>query len=259
MKVWSFILVLSVLQCKEISKKTLEISQPVPTNIENGFIPIFNGENLEGWSGDPKYWSVKDGELLGTVTSQTLLKQNSFIIYKKDKPRDFELKLDYKVSEFGNSGVNYRSTFIEGQPFRLRGYQSDIDGQKRYVGQNYEEKKRTTLAYMGEAVTIPQMPDSIHATNLRANVKKNCWQSRQVTAQLEKKEVLRSHINAKGWNSMHLIIKGNRMQHYVNGILMSDVTDLDTINNSLEGYIGVQVHKGPPMTIAYKNIRLKSL
>jgi hypothetical protein len=56
---------------------------------------------------------------------------------------------------------------------------------------------------------------------------------------------------------MHIIINESRMQHYVNGILMSDVTDLDAKNRMIKGYIGVQVHTGPPMKVEYKNIRLK--
>ena len=49
------------------------------------------------------------------------------------------------------------------------------------------------------------------------------------------------------------------MQHFINGILFSEVTDLDTINSIFKGYIGVQVHVGPPMKVEYKNIKLKHL
>ena len=30
---------------------------------DDGFTPIFNGQNLDGWSGDPKFWSVEDGAI----------------------------------------------------------------------------------------------------------------------------------------------------------------------------------------------------
>ena len=29
--------------------------------LEDPAVSLFNGENLDGWSGDPKFWSVKDG------------------------------------------------------------------------------------------------------------------------------------------------------------------------------------------------------
>jgi len=225
---------------------------------KSDFISIFNGKNLDGWEGDSTYWRVENGNLVGEVTPETILKRNSFIIYKKEQPENFELKLEYRISALGNSGINYRSEMIEGMPFALRGYQCDIDGRNRFTGQNYEERKRTTLAYMGETVTIPQMPDSIPKHNIRKNVKRNCWQTRDVSATKLKSELV-SNIKPNDWNTIHLIVKDNKMQHYVNDLLFSEVKDLDEANRSTKGYIGVQVHLGPPMKIEYRTIQLKTL
>ena len=225
---------------------------------EIGFRSIFNGKDLEGWRGDPTYWRVENGILTGEVTPKTILKRNSFIIYEKEQPENFELKLEYRITNSGNSGINYRSEIIKNVPFALRGYQCDIDGKNKYTGQNYEEKKRTTLAYMGEVVTIPKMPDSILKSNLRKNVKKNCWQTRTIT-DIKTKSQLKSNIISNDWNEVHLKVKDNKMQHYINGVLFSEVTDLDSVNRSNKGYIGIQVHVGPPMKIEYKNLRLKQL
>lgn len=226
---------------------------------DSEFKSIFNGEDLSGWEGDATYWSVQNAILVGEVTAKTILKRNSFIIYTKEQPSDFELKLEYRISKLGNSGINYRSEISSKFPFALKGYQCDLDGRNKYTGQNYEEKKRTTLAYMGEKVTIPSMPQRISKKNLRQNVLKNCWQTREVLESFGEKNVLKSHIKDADWNKVHLIIKGNHLQHYINGVLMSDVTDLDTVNSALKGFMGVQVHVGPPMRIEYKNIRLKHL
>lgn len=228
-------------------------------NKKKEFYSIFNGKNLEGWNGDKTYWSVKDGILIGEVTPETILKRNSFVIYEKEQPENFELKLEYRISTSGNSGVNYRSEKIKNKPFSLRGYQSDIDGKNKYTGQNYEEKKRTTLAYIGEKVIIKEMPDSIPLSNIRKNVKRNCWQTRDIVASLGDKKELKATVKNNDWNTMHIITNGNHMQHFVNGVLMSDVIDLDTQNRSEKGFIGVQVHVGPPMKIEYKNIRLRHL
>ena len=228
-------------------------------NKKKEFYSIFNGKNLEGWNGDKTYWSVKDGILIGEVTPETILKRNSFVIYEKEQPENFELKLEYRISTSGNSGVNYRSEKIKNKPFSLRGYQSDIDGKNKYTGQNYEEKKRTTLAYIGEKVIIKEMPDSIPLSNIRKNVKRNCWQTRDIVASLGDKKELKATVKNNDWNTMHIITNGNHMQHFVNGVLMSDAIDLDTQNRSEKGFIGVQVHVGPPMKIEYKNIRLRYL
>ncbi len=225
----------------------------------DGFVQIFDGKTLEGWNGDPTYWTVENGSLVGTVTPETILKNNTFIVWQGGQPQDFELKLDYRISESGNSGINYRSTYLENRPHALRGYQCDIDGLNKYTGQNYEEKKRTTLAYRGEKVMLTTPTDSSVMENIRSNVQKNCWQTREVLESLGEKEALRAMIKANDWNQVHLIIKGNRLLHYVNGRLMSDVTDNDAMHSIIKGYIGVQVHVGPPMKVEFKNIRLKEI
>lgn len=239
----------SLLSCK---------SKSVILEKDNTFQSIFNGKDLEGWSGDPIYWRVENGILIGEVTPETILKRNSFIIFEKAQPDNFELKLEYRISKYGNSGINYRSEKIDHLPFALKGYQCDIDGENKYTGQNYEEKKRTTLAYKSEIVSITPMPDSISKDSLRKNITKNSWQTRTVTKTIPKK-VLESSINQNGWNSVHLKVNGNKMQHYINGELFSEVIDLDEINRSEKGFIGVQVHVGPPMIVEYKNIKLKKV
>ncbi|MEO0331316.1 MAG: family 16 glycoside hydrolase, partial [Bacteroidota bacterium] len=135
----------------------------------------------------------------------------------------------------------------------------NIDGKNRYTGQNYEEKKRTTLAYRGEQATISSQDNPDESGSLRANVERNAWTHRDVTASLGESDSLKTNIKQGDWNEMHLIVNGNRLQHYVNGVLMSDVTDDDTINRSMQGQLGVQVHVGPPMQVEYRNIRLKQL
>jgi hypothetical protein len=261
--IFSMVIIVSttVLQsCKDIHDKNIvEASTTIIQNNEDDFVPIFDGKTLNGWDGDSLYWSVKDGNLIGEVTPETLLKNNTFIIWNEDQPDDFELKLEFKIAEAGNSGINYRSEKIDSIQYALKGYQADIDGKVTYTGQNYEEKKRATLAYRGEKVIINSQPNSDHLGSLKANVENNCWQSREVLASLGDSDVLKNKIKSEDWNEAHLIIKGNRLQHYINGILMSDVIDNDTINRKSKGYLGVQVHVGPPMKVEYRNIRLKNL
>ena len=79
----------------------------------DGFVPIFDG-TLKDWDGDPVYWKAEDGLLVGEVRPDTLLKRNSFIIWRGGETGDFELKLEYRVSAQGNSGINYRSIEVPG-------------------------------------------------------------------------------------------------------------------------------------------------
>ena len=80
-----------------------------------------------------------------------------------------------------------------------------------------------------------------------------------VTGSLGSADSLKGQIRNEDWNEYHLIVKGNRLLHYINGVLMSDVTDNDTVNRKLSGSLGVQVHVGPPMKIEYRNFRIKEL
>ncbi|MGI8636759.1 MAG: 3-keto-disaccharide hydrolase [Segetibacter sp.] len=220
-----------------------------------GFVHIFDGKTLNGWEGDPTYWRAENGSLVGEITPSTLLKTNNFIIWQGGKPGDFELMCDFKITKAGNSGINYRSEQVAGIPHALRGYQADIDGANRYTGQNYEERARTTLAYRGEKSTIK--PFSGSATSLRDYVKNNNWTERTVTGSLGTSEELQTKIKQEDWNTCRIVAKGNHLQHYINGILMSDVTDNDAVNGKSEGLLGVQVHVGPPMKVEYRNIMLK--
>ncbi|MCE6992240.1 DUF1080 domain-containing protein [Dyadobacter sp. CY323] len=226
---------------------------------EKGFTSIFDGKTLKGWDGDPKYWRVENGNLVGEITPETLLKTNSFIIWRGGEPGDFEFKGSFKIAQAGNSGINYRSEQLTDIPFALKGYQADIDGKINYTGQNYEERKRTTLAYRGQKTVIKEYSGEKTPEAIRANVKANAWTGCEVVGSLGKSDSLKTLIKSEDWNTFRLVIKGNRLQHYINDVLMSDVTDNDTVNGSKKGLLGVQVHVGPPMKVEYKDLRIKNL
>ncbi len=224
---------------------------------KDGFVSIFDGKTLNNWVGDPAYWRVDSGALVGEVTPETLLKRNSFIIYQGAMPDDFELQCEYKVSAKGNSGINYRSEKMTDAPNALRGYQADLNGPNNYTGSNYEERKRTTLASQGEKTIIP--PIQISPDSLTAQIKNNQWVPKQVVATLGTAAELKAVFKNDDWNQYRIVVKGNHLQHYINGVLMSDVTDNDTINRKFSGWLGVQVHVGPPMRIAFRNMRVKKI
>ena len=222
---------------------------------DDGWHSIFDGESLDGWEGDPVYWRVENGAIVGEVTEETRLDRNSFLIWRKGLTRDFEIEVEYRVSAQGNSGINYRSQEVEGVPYALRGYQADLDGRNSFTGMNYEERRRTTIAAIGEKVLLPDLNDTY---SLDEHIHRNQWGPRIVRDSLGDREELTAHIN-QGWNDYHIVAKGNRLKHYVNGVLMSDVTDEDTVSRRFEGLLGVQVHVGPPMKVEYRNFRMKHI
>ena len=206
---------------------------------KDGFVQIFDGKTFSGWAGDSSVWKIDSGSFVGEVTPEKQLKANTFLIWQGGRPADFEFRAEYRISPDGNSGVNYRSEGLKDIPYALKGYQADIDGANQYTGQNYEERGRGFLALRGQQVrlepnTKPVITDSVgNSDSLKALIKNN------------------------DWNKIYLVVKGNRMKHYINDVLMSDVTDNDTTNRKFEGLLGLQVHVLPHMRVEYRNIRYK--
>jgi hypothetical protein len=207
---------------------------------EAGFTSIFDGKSLNGWDGDPAFWRVEDGALIGQTAADKQPKQNTFLIWRGGAPANFELKLEYRLTGF-NSGIQYRSVELPNIQWAMKGYQADIDGEQRYTGQIYEERGRGFLALRGQATLIPEgkKPGLIGTLGDAAELK--------------------SLIKDPGWNTLHLIARGNTLIQILNGRVMSMVIDDDTPNRKLDGLIGIQVHRGPPMKIEVRNIRIKNL
>jgi hypothetical protein len=211
---------------------------------EPGFAQIFDGRTLSGWQGDPQYWSVIDGAMVGEITPETVIKSNTFIIWQGGTPADFELKVEYRITSGGNSGINYRSVVVPDpvtptNRFAMRGYQCDIDGNNRYTGNNYEEKGRLFLAVRGQVTRV---------TGLRRPI---------ILSKFGDEKELGS-VATPDWNSVHVAARGNILTHMINGRLMSMVID-DDPKRPPKGSIGVQVHVGGPMRVEYRNWFLKQL
>jgi hypothetical protein len=97
---------------------------------------FFNGKDLDGWEGLTKYWSVKEGALVGYTPEDP--KHNTFLCSKK-KYSDFELKFKVRLKDgVGNSGVQIRSRLVDDQKFIVAGPQADIGQQ--FWGSLYGER-----------------------------------------------------------------------------------------------------------------------
>jgi hypothetical protein len=208
---------------------------------KNEFVKIFDGKTMKGWEGDTDFWKVENGTFVGEVTKEKPLKTNTFLIWRGGLPANFEFKAQYRISPGGNSGVQYRSEELPNIRFALKGYQADIDGADVYTGQNYEERGRGFLAKRGE-ISV-----------LKSDMKPT------ITGSLGNSDSLKSKIKNGDWNELHIIVKDNHLQHFINGVLMSEVTDEDAKNRKYNGLLGLQVHVMPTMKVEYRKILLKQL
>jgi hypothetical protein len=220
-----------------LSCESASSNKPLPNSTV--FITIFDGKTFSGWKADTSVWHIENGCFVGEVTPSKQIQTNSFLIYTNSQVGNFEFKAKFKISKGGNSGVNYRSEELTDIPYALKGYQADIDGENVYTGQNYEERGRGFLAMRGQNAVINNSTDPF------------------IIKSIGNSDSLKSKIIVDDWNEIHLIVKGNNMKHYINGILMSETTDNDTSNSKLSGLIGLQVHVSKEMKVAYKNIQIK--
>ena len=89
---------------------------------DDGFKSIFNGKDLTGWSGDPNLWSVENGAIVGqTNDTDKKITQNQALSYTEDQEiGDFSIRFDYKISNWGNSGLYYRGWYLDPEKRRMR-------------------------------------------------------------------------------------------------------------------------------------------
>src|SRR4029079_7777858 len=171
------------------------------------------------------------------VTDGTL-KYNRFIMWKGGTLKNFELRVQVKVTPGGNSGLNYRSQYRPDLgEWVVTGYQCDVvPGRADYNGMLYEERGRRILAHTGEKVIIDSDGQP--------------W----VIEKLPIKE-----FKLDEWHAYRVLVQGNHHQHWIDGHPTVDVIDLDEKNRALEGIFGVQVHVGPKMEIQYRSFYVKHL
>jgi Domain of Unknown Function (DUF1080) len=219
------------------------INSPASFSQKKGkFVKIFNGKSFKGWEADTAFWKVEKGVAVGQVLPGQTIKTNTFLIWKGGEPADFEFKAQYRISPEGNSGVQYRSEAVPNVPNGLKGYQADIDGNNKYTGQNYEERGRGFLAMRGQKVI------------LRTNEKPLVTDSISLGSSDSLKALIKSD-----WNDIRIVAKGNKLQHYINGVLMSEAIEEDTVKGKTSGLLGMQVHVSAKMKVEYRNIYLKKL
>jgi len=85
-------------------------SQPAPMDFDDhdGFVSLFDGTTLNGWTSDGTHWSVNDGSIYAQSTCEN--PTGTIYIYSDiGQVDEFELKVRMKGTGAVNSGVQYRS------------------------------------------------------------------------------------------------------------------------------------------------------
>ena len=223
----------------------LALSATVALAQEPGFRSLFNGRDLTGWQGNPDLWSVQDGTIKGITKADPKLAHNTFLVWTNGNVDDFELRLSYKIVN-GNSGIQYRSKVLREGKFGpiVGGYQADFEAGKTYSGILYEEQGRGILAQRGQKTVISEADGKA-----KVEVVSTVGDSKEIQAKIRNED----------WNEYVIIAKGNHLQHFINGVPTVDVTDEQEGKAAKSGVLALQIHTGPPMTVQFKDIRIKPL
>jgi hypothetical protein len=230
-------------------------TQPEPIDFEDhaGWTSMFDGSTLKGWDGSSEVWRVENGAITGVSTPEKP-SGTTYVIWQGGEPKNFELKAEGKLEGGGaNSGIQYRSARAmqpQGGPvpnprfakWNLKGYQADFDFANRYSGQLYEQgTPRGSIAWRGQMARTEQ------------------GKKPRLLGTLGDPDALKSFIKVGDWNQMHVIARGNSMNHVVNGHVRSIFIDDDPTMAVAQGLIGLQIEGGGNVKVSFRNLWLKNL
>ncbi len=233
---------------QEAAPPPLIPAPPEPAGMQS----IFNGQDLTGWTGDPRLWSVKDGALRGETTKEQPTKGNTFLIWQGNADGatvgDFELRLSVRLHH-GNSGVQYRSSQVAkgANAWIVGGYQMEVANEPGRAGFIYHERGRGRICLVGEKVVMDEAG--------KKQIVGSVGDPKAIAATYRKAP---SETDVP-WNEYVIIARGNHVQQWINGVQTADLTDNDPKGRLLEGIIALQIHAGNPMWVEFKDLRLKRL
>ena len=217
----------------ELQSKTASLNESLLDN--DGWISLFNGDNLDGWvhmNGSHSY-TVEDGAIIGRTTPYSY---NSFLCSLQEFD-NFELECEVMVDTITNQGIQFRSSV-------------------RPVSEKDHRDWRAGRVW-GPQVEIRQNMGDITTGVLYGEALGSGWMSSE-----EKRENGHDYFIPDGWNKIRLIANGPRMQTFVNGHLVEDLTNEAVYRTHPKGFIGLQIHgiEGErQFTMGWRDIRVRPL
>lgn len=249
------------ISCKENSKSNGEtVENKVAEEQKSEWTYLFDGTSLDGWRGYgmdvlPPGWTIKDSTL--TFDTELGLEQNytggKDIIYGDEEFDNFELYLEWKLPEGGNSGIFYHvKEGYDGPPVVSPEYQLIDD-------ENY--------ASIHDLKAYNKQFGAEHPELLQD------WQKTGSDYAMHVADESQKELNPVGeWNSSKIVFTPEKVEHWLNGKKLLEFepwsADWNEKKNSgkwdnapdygkyKSGYIALQDHASP---IWFRNIKIKKL
>ncbi|MCH7490127.1 MAG: DUF1080 domain-containing protein [Gemmatimonadetes bacterium] len=197
----------------------------------DGWELLFDGDTTDEWRGFrqdsmPDGWKVVDGALTRVAPAGDIITKKQF--------KNFELQLEWKIAEAGNSGIMFRVTEDQRRAWLSGPEMQVLDDARHRDGQVPE-----TSAGSNYGLHAPK-PGAVRA--------------------------------AGSWNSVRLLVRESHVEHWLNGVKVVEYelespewerlvsqTKFDTIpsyGRQRTGHIALQDHGD---RVAYRNIKIKRL
>jgi hypothetical protein len=221
---------------------------------EDGFRPLFNGNDLTGWivpEGDGGHWKVADGVIDYDAMSQAPGDKD---LWSEEAFGDFVLRLEWRIPETPFVNPNVRIIRPDGT------YQRDAEGNPI-------------------SIAVPDSDSGIYLRGTsKAQVNIWCWpvgsgevygyrtdasMPADVIAGVTPNTLADNHIGE--WNAFEITMTGDRLTVELNGIVVIDNAQLPGVNQ--RGPIALQHHGrkadgewvSPPSIVQFRNIYIKEL
>lgn len=193
-----------------------------------------DGRTLQGWRGDPQVWSVRDDAITGSTVGHAV-DANTFLIWDGGEVEDFELTFEARLEGANNSGVQYRSRVIDPARWQVHGAQLDLHPQPDFTGMLYEEGLgRGIVARRGTRVVTDAQGKPMVAGGL----------------------VPAAALDLSQWRRYRIVAIGDHVLHEVDGIPTVEFVDRHP-QRLQRGVLALQVHAGAPMTVQFRDLRLR--
>lgn len=223
-----------------------ELNKLSPKEEEEGWISLFDGENTKGWRGYgkdtfPEGWIIEDGALKVEGTGAGEAGGGGDIIYDEEF-KDFELSLEWKVAEGGNSGIFYLAEEIEGEPIYTSAPEMQILDNEKHPDARLGEKGNRQAGSLYDL--IPAEPQNAKSPGEWNEVSIIVYRGTVVHFQNGEK-VVEYHLWTDDWKEMVTNSKFKDWEHFLNAG-----------GEDKQGYIGLQDHGDD---VWFRNIKIKKL
>ena len=193
----------SILYLQNLKKSGIQKSNVLTNNEkQSGWKLLFDGKTLNGWKKlSDSGWDIEDGELRAQVFTTGGTKD----IITTDQFENFELSMEFKIFKATNSGFKYLVTN------NYPGYENS------YLGLEYQILDNVNFKYPERGVyrSLASLYDLIPSSS---------------------KEI----VGFDNWNIAKIIVKGNHIEHWLNG---EKVVEYDRSTNHFDSLVAGSKYK----------------